>query len=171
MATIRSSSGQQLDQRVQQRGLARAGASGDQDVPPGGQHLPGGAEHRLGEGPLADEVLGRERTAPEPADRHGHVGARGRRADGDAGAVLEPGVEDGPRGGIEPERAGDVDRRPVERGGGERRRLDGLELPTALDPDVAGAVDHQLGDLRIFEHGFEARAGTASDARSRSRAS
>ena len=110
----------------------------------------------LGQGPLADEVLGRERAAPEPADRHRHVGAGRRSADGDPGAVVEPCVEDGPRGRIEPERARDVDRRPVERGGGERRRFDGLELPAAFDPDVAGAVDHELGDLRVLEHGLEA---------------
>ena len=63
----------------------------------------------------------------------------------------------GPGRGIEPERARDVDGRPVERGGGERRRLDGLELAAAFDPDVAGAVDHQLGDLRVLEHGLESR--------------
>ena len=83
------------------------------------------------------------------------MGARGRRADGDPRAVLEPRVEDGARGRIEPERPRDVDRRPVERGGGERGCVDGLELPAALDPDVAGAVDHQLGDLRVLEHGLE----------------
>ena len=117
----------------------------------------GGPEHPLGQGALADEVLGRERAAPEPADGHGHVGARGRSAYGDPRAVIEPRVEDGPGRGIEPERARDVDRRPVEGGGGERWRLDGLELPAALDPDIAGAVDHQLGDFRIFEHGLESR--------------
>ena len=84
------------------------------------------------------------------------MGAGRRSADGHAGAVVEPCVEDGPRGRIEPERARDVDRRPVERRGGERWCFDGLELPAAFDPDVAGAVDHQLGDLRIFEHGLEA---------------
>ena len=146
---------EQLDQRVQERGLARAGASGDQDIPPGPERGAGGAEHRLRQGALADEVLGRERAAPEPADRHRHVGAGRRSADGDPGAVLEPCVENGPGRGIEPERARDVDRRPVERGGGERRRLDGLELAAAFDPDVPGAVDHQLGDLRVLEHGLE----------------
>ena len=85
-----------------------------------------GAEHRLWQGALADEVVGGERAAPEPADRHGHVGARGRRADGHPGAVLEPCVEDGARGRIEPERARDVDGCPVERGGGESRCFDGL---------------------------------------------
>ena len=80
-----------------------------------------------------------------------------RSADGDPGAVLEPCVEDGPGRGIEPERAGDVDGRPVERRGGEGRCLDGLEFTAAFDPDVAGAVDHQLRDLRILKHGLEAR--------------
>ena len=61
----------------------------------------------------------------------------------------------GARGRIEPERARDVDGCPVERGGGERRCFDGLELSAAFDPDVAGAVDHQLGDLRVLEHGLE----------------
>ena len=149
--------GEQLDQGIQQRGLPRSGASRDQDVPPGGQHLPGGAEHRLGEGPLADEVVGREHAAPEPADRHSHVGARGRSAYGDPRAVLEPRIENGPGRGIEPERAGYVDGRPVERSGGELRRVERLELPTPLDPDVPRAVDHELGDLRILEHGLEPR--------------
>ena len=58
--------GEQLDQGVQERGLPRAGASGDQDVPPGPERVAGGAEHLLGKGPLADEVFGRERAAPEP---------------------------------------------------------------------------------------------------------
>ena len=131
----------------------------------------GGPEHRLGESPLADEVLGGERTAPEPADRHGHVGARGRSADGHAGAVLEPRIENGPGRRIEPERPRNVDRRPVECRGGERWCFDGLELPAALDPDVAGAVDHQLGDLRIFEHGLEARQKRLQVSYPRSRAS
>ena len=87
---------------------------GDQHVPPGSERAAGGAEHRLGEGALAHEILGRERAAPEPPDGHGHVGARGRSADGDPGAVLEPGVQDRPRGRIEPERPCDVDGRPVE---------------------------------------------------------
>ena len=147
--------GKQFDQGVQQRGLARAGASGHQDVAPGPERVAGDKEHLFRQGPLADEVFGGERAAPEPADGHGHVGAGRRSADGHAGAVVEPCVENRPGRGIEPERPGDVDRRPVERGGGERRRLDGLELPAAFDPDVAGAVDHQLGDLRIFEHGLE----------------
>ena len=149
--------GEEFDQGIEQRGLPRAGAAGDQDVPPGTERLAGGAEYALGEGSLAHEVLGREGAAPEPADRHGHVGARRRSADGDPGAVLEPRVEDGPGRGIEPQRAGDVDGRPVECGGGERRRFEGLELPAAFDPDVSGAVDHQFGDLRILEHGLEAR--------------
>ena len=33
----------------------------------------------------------------------------------------------------------------------------GSSSAAALDPDVAGAVDHELGDLRILEHGLEAR--------------
>ena len=119
------------------------------------ERVAGDEEHLFGEGALPHEVVGRERAAPEPADRHSHVGASGRSADGHAGAVVEPRVEDGPRGRIEPERPRDVDRRPVERGGGEGGCFDGLELPAALDPDVAGAVDHQLGDLRILEHGLE----------------
>ena len=155
MATIRSSSGKQLDQGVQQRGLARARAARDQDVPPGPERGAGGAEHLFRQATLAHEVLGRERAAPEPSDRHGDVGAGRRRADGDPGAVLEPRIENGPGRGIEPKRPRDVDRRPVERGGGERRCLNGLELPAALDPDVAGPVDHELGDLRILEHGLE----------------
>ena len=147
--------GEQLDQGVEERGLPRAGASGDQDVPPGPERVAGGAEHLLRQGAQADEVGGGERAAPEPADRHRHVGARGRSADGDPRAVVEPRVEDGPRGRIEPKRARDVDRRPVERGCGERWCLDGLELTAAFDPDVSGAVDHELGDLRVLEHGLE----------------
>ena len=156
MATIRSSSGSSSISAFKQRGLARARAARDQDVAPGAEHALGRAEHALGQGPLADEVLGRERAAPEPADRHRHVGAGRRRADGDPRAVVEPGVENGPGRGIEPKRARDVDRRPVERGGGERWCLDGLELAAAFDPDVAGPVDHELGDFRILEHGLEA---------------
>ena len=155
MATIRSSSGSSSIRAFRSVVLPRAGASGDQDVPPRSESVAGDEEHLFRQGALADEVLGRERAAPEPADRHRHVGAGRRSADGDPGAVVEPCVEDGPGGRIEPERARDVDRRPVERGGGERRRLDGLELAAAFDPDVAGAVDHQLGDLRVLEHGLE----------------
>ena len=155
MATIRSSSGSSSISAFQERGLARARAARDQDIPPGPERVAGGAEHLLGKGAQADEVLGGERAAPEPADRHRHVGAGRRSADGDPGAVLEPRIENGPGRGIEPERARDVDRRPVERGGGERWCLDGLELPAAFDPDIAGAVDHELGDLRVLEHGLE----------------
>ena len=57
--------------------------------------------------------------------------------------------------GSSPSGLRDVDRRPVERGGGESRCLDGLELAAAFDPDVAGPVDHELGDLRVLEHGLE----------------
>ena len=81
--------GEQLDQGVQQCGLARAGAARYQDVAPGMEGVAGGPEHLLGKGAQADEVDGGERTAPEPADRHSHVGAGRRSADGDPGAVLE----------------------------------------------------------------------------------
>ena len=119
---------------------------------------PGGrAEHLLGKGPLADQVLSRERAAPEPAYGDGDLGTRGRRADGDPRAVLETGIEDGSGGGIEAERPGDVDRGAVEPGGGESRRLVGLESAASLDPDVAGSVDHDLGDLRVLEERLQAR--------------
>ena len=149
--------GQQLDQRVEERRLARARASGDQDVPAGQEGRPGGAEHLLGKGALADEVFGRERTAPEPAYGDGDLGTRGRRADGDPRAVLETGIEDGSGGGIEAKRPGDVDRGAVEPGGGESPRLVGLESAASLDPDVAGSVDHDLGDLRVLEERLQAR--------------
>ena len=75
--------GQQLDQRVEERRLARARASGDQDVPAGQEGRPGGPEDRLRQRAHAHQVLSRERAAPEPADGDGDLGTRGRRADGD----------------------------------------------------------------------------------------
>ena len=149
--------GQQLDQRVEERRLARARASGDQDVPAGQEGRPGGPEDRLRQRAHAHQVLSRERAAPEPAYGDGDLGTRGRRADGDPRPVLE----DGHRGwvwrrdrGRAAGRCGWPPGRARRRG--ERWCFDGLELAAAFDPDVAGAVDHQLGDLRIFEHGLEA---------------
>ena len=76
-------------------------------------------------------------------------------------ATLEPSSRRasrmGLRGGIEAERPGDVDRGAVEPGGGESRRLVGLESAASLDPDVAGSVDHDLGDLRVLKQRLQAR--------------
>ena len=128
--------GEQFDQRVQERGLARAGSPGDEDVAAGRKRGSGGPEDMLRQRAHAHEVLGRERPPPEPTDRDRDLGSRGRGADGDPRSVAEPGVQDRPCGGIEPERPGDVDCGAVEPGGGESGRLVGLELPRALDPDV-----------------------------------
>ncbi|MDE2762420.1 MAG: hypothetical protein OXK74_06470 [Gemmatimonadota bacterium] len=149
--------GQEFDQRVQERGLARAGAAGDEDVPAGRKGGPGGMERLFRQRAHAHQVLGGERPAPEPADGDGDLGRGGRRADGDPRSVFEPSVQDWLRGGIEPERPGDVDRRAVEPGGGERGRVLRLKFPGSLDPDVAGSVDHDLGDRRVFEQTLQPR--------------
>ena len=76
-------------------------------------------------------------------------------------ATLEPSSSRasrmGLRGRIEAERTRDVDRGAVEPGGGESRRLVGLEPAASLDPDVAGSVDHDLGDLRVLKERLQAR--------------
>ena len=140
-----------------QRGLARPRPPGDEDVPAGRKRGAGGPEDILRQRAHGHQVLGGERPAPEPADRDRDLGSRGRGADGDPRSVAEPGVEDRPRGGIEPERPGDVDRGAVEPRGGESGRVVGLEPAASLDPDVAGSVDHDLGDLRVIEQGLQAR--------------
>ena len=109
-----------------------------------------------GDGSHADEIVGGERPPAEPPDRQRHLRTRRRGADGDPRAVLESCVEDGAGHGVEPERSGDVDRRAVERGRVERGGVDGFEPAPALDPDVLRAVDHELGDLGVLEHGLEA---------------
>ena len=86
---------EQLDQCVEEGGLSPS------RCPPRRRRASGGGgppEHSLREGPLDDEVPGGERAAPEPADRHRHMGAGRWRADGDPRAVLEPGVQYRPRG-------------------------------------------------------------------------
>ena len=75
----------------------------------------------------------------------------------DSRSVFEARVQDRPRGGIEPERARDVDGGAVEPGGGEARGVVGLQSPGPLNPDVAGPVDHDLGDLRVLEQPLQAR--------------
>ena len=74
--------GEQLDQRVQQRGLARARASGHQDVPAGGRStFAGGAEHGFRcPIPLARFIAGPPREAASSPSRVAGSGASGRRA-------------------------------------------------------------------------------------------
>ena len=157
MATIRSSSGSSSISAFKQRGLARPRPPGDEDVPAGRKRGAGGPEDRLRQRAHAHQVFGRERPPPEPSDRDGDLGSRGRRADGDPRSVAEPGVQDRPCGGIEPERPGDVDRGAVEPGGRESGRVVGLEPAASLDPDVAGSVDHDLGDLGVLQEHLQAR--------------
>ena len=157
MATIRSSSGSSSISAFRSVVLPEPVPPGDEDVEAGPERTPGGPKDFFGQRAHAHEIVCRERTSPEPAYGDRDLGTRGRGADRDPRPVFETCVQDRLRGRIEPERAGDVDRRPVEPGGGECGRVVGLQPPRPLDPDVAGSVDHDFGDLRVPEQGLQAR--------------
>ena len=92
----------------------------------------------------------------EAANGDGGVGCGGGDADGDAGPVLEAGVDDGDGFGVEGERPRDVDRGAVERGRVQGGSVQGCEAcARPLDPDVAGAVDHEFGHVHVVEDVFE----------------
>ena len=127
--------GEQLDQGVEERGLPRAGASGDQDVPAGPR-----GPFRAARNTVSGRAPWSTRSSAEnarPPNRRMVMATWGL-AGGVQMATREPSSRRASRmgrgGRIEPERARDVDRRPVERGGGERRRLDGLELGRRVRP-------------------------------------
>ena len=85
-------------------------------------------------------------------------GDAGGNGDGDPGAVRQPGVEDRRRLGVQAQRPRDVDRGPVEDARSELRSIVGLEpLARALDPDIAGPVYHELGDVHVIQDRLKAR--------------
>ena len=115
--------GQQLDQRIQQRRFPGSGPARNQDVSAGPQQVPGGVVNRWRHRTLRDELAGRECAVPEAPDGDGDLRRSRGHTDGDAGAVVEPRVQDGGDGRIETQRAGNLDGGAIEGGCDEQRRV------------------------------------------------
>ena len=145
--------GDERRQDVQRRRLARAGATGDEDIEFRLDARLEEREHVGRGGSESDQVVDRKRRGRELSDRDDrpHQGQR-----------LDDRVHPRPVGETRVDaRAGLVDP-PAKRGDDpvddpqdvlvvEEGRIDPLDLSVALDVDVGRAVDHDLGDSRVGE--------------------
>ena len=157
IVTIRSLSGITRTERVEQRRLARAGAAGDEDVE---LRLDAAAEEvdrLVGEGPDVDHVLQREALPRELPDREERAGERQRRDDRvDTAAVGQARVDHRRRLVDATTDLRDHlvdDAAQVEVVDEAHRGL--VEAALTLDPDLAGAVDHDLRDRVVAEQPLE----------------
>ena len=153
IVTIRSSFGMNDGEDVQGRGLAGAGAAGDEDVQAGFHAGAQEVEHLGRGGPEADQVVHGEGRGGELPDRDHGADERQRRDDGvDARAVGQTGVD---------HRAGLVDA-ATDRGDDPvddphhvvvvlEDDVGELELAGTFDVDLARPVDHDFGDGLITE--------------------
>ena len=149
--------GEQLDERIEQRGLAGPGTARHEDVMPSGQRPPRRIEHLPGHGAGGDQVLGGERAASKAPDGNGHGRGCGRHADGDTRSVIETGIDNRDPRRVESEGPCDLERGAGERRPGQRRGFDLGHFSSALDPDNAGPVDHDLANMRIVEYRLKSR--------------
>ena len=148
--------GQQIDEGVEQRGLAAAGPTAHKDVPAGVQHPLGLLADVLGEGALFDELRGRKRSLPKPPHGDGNGRAGRRNTDRHARAVVQARIEDRRRGRVHAQRPGDMDRRPLQRRRVECGRIDRPQPAVAFEPDVSRPVDHDFAHVGIVECGLQA---------------
>ena len=149
--------GDEGGQHVQRGGLAGAGTAGDDDVEPpahAGVEEVGRAVAQRAE---LDQVVDRQRVGGELSDGQRAAVDRQRRHDGvHAAAVGEAGVDHG--GGLVDATA-DARDDLVDRAAQVRLVLelavDLDQLALALEPDVQGAVDHDLRDVDVAEVGLQ----------------
>src|SRR5207248_2559368 len=140
-------------QHVEQRGLAGAGTAADHDVQPAEDARGEEVGDLRGEGTEADQVLGGVRVGGELPDGQRGAVDGDRRYDGvDPAPVGQPGVDHRARL-VDP--APDPGHDPVDHPAqvvlvGERR-VDGVDLPEALDVDPVPRVHHDLGDVRVAQ--------------------
>src|SRR5665213_1601921 len=142
---------------VEQGGLARARAARDQNIKARARGDLEHRRHRRGDVLLLGHHVERDALLGEFADRDRRpVERQGRRDDVDAATVLKARIDEGVRFVDAPADSGDDagsdahDMRVVaERDAGQ------LELAAALDIDVLGAVDHDVGHGLVREQWFE----------------
>ena len=171
--------GQEGGQHVEQRGLAGAGAAGDDDVQLG---LDAGVEqfgHFRGQRAEVDEVPDRQRHLAELTDgQRGTADGQRRNHGVDAGAVLQPRVHEGRRFVDAPAHLGDDALNDLAQVvlGAEPGFGQG-ELAVAFHIDLVHPVHHDFGDGRIVEEPLQRtvaqarrrrRRGPAGSARRRS---
>ena len=149
--------GEQLDERVEERRLAAAGAAAHQDVALGVQRLFRRRADVLGERAVCDQLRRREGSCAEPPHGDRHVRAGRRDADRHARAVAEARIEDRRGGRVQAQGPGDMNRRPFQRRRVERGRGNRPEPAVAFEPHVARPVDHDFAHVRIVERGLKAR--------------
>ena len=153
MVTMRSPPGDRRRERVEQRGLARAGAAGDEEVPAGTHRPP--EERRRPTGRRRTSSSGTARAPNRRMVTHGPSMASG----GMTAWRREP-------SGSRASTIGDARSRrrpsgPTTRSTsrtiafGVERERDRLDAPVALDVGAPGPVQHHLGDVRIGEQRFE----------------
>ena len=150
-----------LSSAARMRGLAGAGAAGDQEREPGGQH---GAQQRLAGGvDGAERAQGRQvvRGGPQhPQRQAGAVGGdRGQHGVQPDPGVGEPAV-DVRAGVVEPAagRDGQPLGEPADGGLVGEAQPGGLEAGSAVDPDRGRAADQDVGGARVAQQLVE-RAG------------
>ena len=144
-------------ERVQQRRLTGAGTARDHDVELGADAEPEELDRPGGQRAEIRHVLEGEALARELPDRHQRARQRQRRDDRvDAGAVGQAGIDHRRRLVDAAADLGDDlvdDPAEVRVVGKANRRL--VEPSLALDPDLAGAVDHDFRDRVVAEQALE----------------
>ena len=142
---------------VQQGGLARAGAAGDDDV------ATAGADHAQnpcafgGDRGVRDQIAHGQLVFFELPDGQGRPVQRERRRDDvDAAAIGQAGVADGrafihPSADLTDDALTDVHQLGVV----AEADIGQLHLAADFDEDATGAIDHDVGDVVAFQKGFE----------------
>ena len=154
--------GDELAEHVEERGLAAAGAAGDDDVEPEAHQRLEEPREPPGYGAESDQAIGGQLLGEELADGDGGPTPRDRRQhDVDAAAVGQARLEPRALFGQRPAHVlRHVPRRREQALLGEHG-IGALQLSAPLDPDFLRAVDEDLGDLGIVEerdHRLEERA-------------
>ena len=149
--------GDEAREDVEQRRLAGAGAARHEDVQPRADRTLQEVEHRCGQRLAVDEVAGAEPVGAEPADRHRRAVERQRRDDHvDARSVLQPGVDHRARLVDAPADGADDPLDDLHQVLVVAEDDVGLFDPSfALDVDLVGAVDQDVGDRRVLEQQLE----------------
>ena len=143
--------GDEFNQRVEERRLAAPGAAAHQNIPARVEGPLGRVADVFRQRALGDQLRRRERAFAEPPDGDRHVRAGRRDTDRHARAVAQARIEDRRGRRVEPEGAGDMNRRPFQRRCVQRGRGDLPEPAVAFKPDIARPVDHDLAHVRVVE--------------------
>ena len=149
--------GDEIAQAIEQRGLAGAGAAGDEDVPPPEHGRPQKLGRRAGHRALGDQIVDDQLPLGKLANRERRAAHRQRRDHGvHAAAVGEPGIDQRLRAVDAP---ADVGHDPLDdrfdHRVGDEPPAGVLQVAAALDVNVLPVDDHDFRHVRQPQQIFE----------------